>query len=209
MTTALAERLDRVEDQTFTLESVLGQFIVSTNTALLRLEREMSDFKDEVRTFKIEAERDRKRMNKQWGRLANKMGTLVEDIAAPNVRRAAAEDLGGGDLELFAVRVEKRHAVDRARQREFDVVAVTREMLVINETKSNPKPEYVNDFVELLQEIGEWFPEYSDRRLVPIFSSLYIPENVVTQLTRNGIYAMAMQDDNMVLLNMEQLRVSD
>jgi len=29
---------------------------------------------------------DRKEMNKQWGNLANKMGTIVEDIIRPGIR---------------------------------------------------------------------------------------------------------------------------
>ena len=83
---------DIVEHRVDTLESILGQFIVDTKAAFLRLERsqtnlhqEMQDFKDEMRTFKDEAESDRKRMNKQWGELANKVGTAVEDIVAPNI----------------------------------------------------------------------------------------------------------------------------
>ena len=30
-------------------------------------------------------------MNKRWGQLANKMGTVVEDIVAPSVRQLKAE----------------------------------------------------------------------------------------------------------------------
>ena len=37
-----------------------------------------------------EAARERREMNKRWGELANKMGTVVEDIVAPSIRRTGA-----------------------------------------------------------------------------------------------------------------------
>lgn len=46
---------------------------------------EMKDFKDEMIIFKNESQTDRKNMNKQWGDLANKLGTIVEDIVAPQL----------------------------------------------------------------------------------------------------------------------------
>ena len=86
-----------VEEKFEYLESVLGQFIVTTSTSLTRLEKnisalsvEMRDFKNEMRGFKNEMQSfkdqsiaDRKSMNKKWGDLANKMGTVVEDIVIP------------------------------------------------------------------------------------------------------------------------------
>ena len=104
----LSEKVDRIDFKVDSLESILGTFIVSTNTALLRLEREMREFKNEMREFKDESERNRKRMDKHWGKLANKLGTIVEDIVAPNVPRIAKEFFGIEDIDLFAVRVRKK-----------------------------------------------------------------------------------------------------
>lgn len=47
----------------------------------------MSDFKNEARV-------DRNEMNKKWGDLANKMGTLAEDLAAPSIPRIIKERFG-------------------------------------------------------------------------------------------------------------------
>lgn len=51
-------------------------------------------------------------------------------------------------------------------------------------------------------------PEYRDLPVVPVFSSLSLPDNLVTMLTRNGVYALAMDDDNetMQLLNLDEVR---
>jgi hypothetical protein len=36
-----------------------------------------------------------------WGELANKMGTLVEDIVAPNIPRIAKRYFGAEELEVM------------------------------------------------------------------------------------------------------------
>ena len=90
----LEERVDR-------LESLLGQFIVNTDVALRRLKASVEAFKEEMRVFKDEVNEDRKRMNKMWGEFANKMGTLVEDIVAPNIPGIAKRYFGAEELEVM------------------------------------------------------------------------------------------------------------
>ncbi len=205
MVASIRKTVDRIDAQVDTLESALGTFIVSTNAALLRLEREMREFKEEMRGFKDESERDRKRMNKQWGDLANKMGTLVEDIVAPNIPRVAKEYFGVEDLDFFAVRVAKRNARIPDLKRAFDVIAVSKGHFFLNKTKATPRANYIDGFVETLGEIDDWFPEYRDKALVPIFSSLSISEELVKYLTRKKIYAMGMKDDTMHIANFEDV----
>ncbi|PMQ01786.1 MAG: hypothetical protein CBR30_03705 [Dictyoglomus sp. NZ13-RE01] len=181
------------------LESILSQFIVNTDVALRRLETSLEEFKDEMKAFKDE-------MNKRWGDLANKMGTLVEDIVAPNIGGVAKKYFGCEDFDFFAVRVRRRNTKDRSKFREFDVIAIWNDNVIINETKSNPRMEYINEFIDVLKEIYDYFPEYKDKKIIPIFSSLYLPEEVVVYLTKKKIYAMAMKDDNMDILNFDKVK---
>lgn len=58
----------------------------------------------------------------------------------------------------------------------------------------------------LIQNFQTSFPQYQSKQLVTIFASMHIPDNVGKQLTKMGIYAMAMGDDNMDLLNFEALQ---
>lgn len=162
---------------------------------------EMKEFKDEMKEFKDEMREDRRNMNKKWGEIANKMGTVVEDIVAPNIPRIAQEYFQCEDAEFFGLRVTKRNSKDKSRSREFDIIAVYDDKILINETKSSPRIDYINEFIEVLKEVYDYFPEYKGKRIIPIFSSLYIPENVVTYLTKVKVYAMAMKDDVMELLN--------
>jgi hypothetical protein len=169
------------------------------------MERGIEQLRNEMGDFKDEMEKEVKRMNKQWGELANKMGTVVEDIVAPNIPRIAKEYFKCGDLEDFMVRRKVRNKKERSRSREFDVVAVCDDKVIINETKSTPRLDYINDFIEVLRDIHDYFPEYKGKKIIPIFVSLYITEDVVNFLSKNNIYAMGMRDDTMDILNFSEL----
>jgi len=210
-----------VEEKFGYLESVLGQFIVSTNTSLGRLERnisrlanemgefkdEMREFKDEMREFKDESIADRKNMNKKWGELANKMGTVVEDIVAPSLGGIAREYFKVDEFDFFAVRLKKKNHDGNVR-REFDVVAASRDYFFVVETKATPRTEYIRKFIELVPELASWFPDAKDKKIIPVFASLYMPEDSIAYLTNNNIFAMAMREDNMDLLNPQILQRS-
>lgn len=166
---------------------------------------EMKDFKDEMKDFKDETRATHKEMNKRWGELANKMGTLVEDIVAPNVRRIAKEYFHCPELDFFAVRIEKRQPQAPSQRREFDVVAVAGEKVFLVETKSTVRETYVTEYIKFIQngEFFAYFPEYDGKRLIPVFASLSVPPDKVAVLSRAGIYVMAMTDTTMDLINFE------
>ena len=147
-------------------------------------------------------------MNKRWGELANKMGTVVEDIVAPSVRRLAREVFDCGDLQYFSPRVSLKRSDDRSREREFDALYVGTRAVLLNETKSSPRSSDARAFAEFLRsnEFALYFPQYRELPIVPAFSSLSIPADMVTCLTRRGIYALAMGDEAMQVLNLEAVR---
>ena len=228
-----------VEEKFGYLESVLGQFIVSTNMSLGRLEKnvsalsnemqgfknemqdfknemrdfknemrdfknEMRDFKNEMRDFKDEAKVERKSMNKKWGELANKMGTVVEDIVAPSLGGIAREYFKVDEFDFFAVRLTKRNSTGTIR-REFDVVAESKDYFFVVETKATPRTEYIQKFIKFVPELNSWFPDMQNKRIVPIFASLYLPSDSIQYLTNNNVFCIAMKDDNMDLLNPQLL----
>ena len=174
------------------------------------MEREEMDRRLEgmIAEMKEESARDRREMNKRWGELANKMGTIVEDIIAPSLRRMALEEFNCGEEVFFSPRVSRIRSDDPSRQREFDVLYVGARAVLLNETKSAPRSEYIQAFVDFLRrgEFALYFPEYQEMPIVPVFSSLHIPGNLVTHLTRNGIYAVAMGEEAMRVLNLDTVR---
>ena len=152
---------------------------------------------------RAEAARDRKAMNRRWGELANKMGTVVQDIVAPSLRRIARDELGCGDERSFSVTMSRVRSDDPHCRREFDALYVGTQAVLLNETKSTALSEYAKEFVEFLKsgEFGLYFPEYRELPLVAVFSSLRLPDDVITYLTRNGIYAVSMGEETMQVRN--------
>ena len=195
--------MEHTEERVDRLEVLFGQFMIQINTAILRIDRAIEEMKEEGERSRKE---DRKEWNKRWGELANKMGTLVEDIVAPNIPYIAQKYFGFEDIEDFAVRRIIKNKKDKSRTREFDVIALSGNKVIINETKSTPKIDYINNFKDALNEIEDYFPEYRDKKIIPIFASLYIREDIVAYLTRINIYAMAMGSEDMDILNFGQLK---
>ncbi len=81
----LEVKVDRLEQA---LERFINNDGIEFNklyNSQMRTEAELRDFKDEMRGW-------RKEMNIKWCEMAKKMGTMVEDLAAPSVPRIIRED---------------------------------------------------------------------------------------------------------------------
>ena len=135
--------------------------------------------------------------------MANRLGTVVQDIVAPSLGRLAREELGCGDERFFFINAVRVRSDDPHYRREFDAVYVGTRGVLLNETKSTALSEYATAFMQFLKsgEFGLYFPEYRELPLVPVFSSLSLPDDLVAYLTKNGIYAVAMGDETMQVLN--------
>jgi hypothetical protein len=229
----LAQRTQTVEERTDRLESILAAFMERTDGSIERLERaiermeqegardreaaardreESARFRAEMardrEEMKQQADRERREMNKRWGELANKMGTVVEDIVAPSIQRLARAVFDCGEPQYFGTRVSLSRGDDRSRRREFDALYVGTRAVLLNETKSSPRASDARRFAEFLEsgEFARYFPQYRDLPIVAAFSSLSIPDDMVTYLTRRGIYAIAMGDEAMQVLNLDAVR---
>jgi hypothetical protein len=171
---------------------------------------EMKDFKDEMTDFRNRTEADMKKFQRELreeaGRVDNKMGTLVEHMIAPGIPGIAKTYFGDNDLTSFSIRVRRKSMGGPPKKREFDVIAFSEKNFYVTETKSDPKPELAKKFADGLPELPDYFPEYRDKNIIPIFSSLFIPENVKTFLSRRGIYAMGLHEDTMDLLNFDEVK---
>jgi hypothetical protein len=150
---------------------------------------------------RLRAAEERKAINKQWGELSHKLGTIVEDIVAPNIPRIARELFGCPQVDDLMQFRQVRNKKNPALRREFDVIAVCGDKVLINETKSTVRKSYIDEFIEVLPQIFDYFPEYAGKTIVPVLSALSISPDMVNYLTKNRIYALAMGDETMELLN--------
>ena len=225
----LTQRTEAVEERTDSLETILARFMARTDAAGARTDAAIDRLESIIERREHEGARDReaaardreaaarereaaarerREMNKRWGELANKMGTVVEDIVAPSVRRQAREVFDCGELRQFWTRMSASRSDDPSRTREFDALYVGTRAVLLNETKSSPRASDARRFAAFLEsgELACYFPQYRKLPIVAAFSSLSIPDDLVTYLTRRGIYAIAMGDEAMQVLNLDAVR---
>ena len=208
----------QIEERVARLEDTLSQFIKQTTQALLRMERdtaalkqemrsfkdemrefkeEMLAFKDEMRDFKNESRRQLKESNLRWGELANKMGTLVEDLVFPSLRRIIREQF---DLEAELIMMPEKRLPD-GRTREFDAVALAGPYVILNSTKTTLRNVYVDSFINEIKDFREFFPEYNDRKLIGILAALHIPEQQLDYAEKKGFLVIGVGEQIMEIKN--------
>lgn len=163
---------------------------------LERLSFELGDFKTEMRG-------SQKRINKQWGELSRKMGTLAEDLVAPSIPRILREVVNcpSKSPQTMAVRVRRYHQYDYEWRQEFDVVATCGNYLLINETKSTLRAEDIPAFIDLLQVTRDFFPEHADKQVIGAIASLYVDASVARHAERNGLIVLGFGEELMSVLN--------
>ena len=161
-------------------------------------EERMARFEQEMRASKRE-------LDKKWGDLANKMGTILEDIVAPNLQRLARDYFRLNPVLDFMIRRVRRRPDCLTVETEFDALLVGAEAVIVGEAKSTPSIESADAFADKVRAFFDFFPEYRGRRLIPVFGSWAIADPVIERLTQQGIYALRMGEDTMELANAARL----
>ncbi len=191
MATGIKERVSFLED-------TLNRFILHTDKTLYELSKEMKEFKDEMRV-------SRKEMNKRWGDLSNKLGSFAEDIAAPNVPRIAKEYFKEKSIRRYMTNIRAINPLKPEQIYEFDAIVLAENKVFLLETKFTVRMKYIESLPEIIRRFQTCFPEYADKEQITIFGSMSIPDNIVKRLTKMGVYAMAMGDETMDLLNFDEI----
>lgn len=193
-----------LEERVTDLEEAMAELARAqtiTQTELTRLSQEMREFKDEMGEFKDRAEQSNIEMNRQWGQLANKMGTMVEDLVAPSLPRIVRQVTGCAEeeIEFMAIRVRRR--LDNKRSREFDAVAVCGDYVLVNETKSSLDSRDIERFAKAMVTARDFMPEYSGRSFIGAIASLYVDNNLVRYGERRGLIVLGFGQNVMEVLN--------
>ena len=208
--------METVEERVETLEMTLQRFIANNNSAMLRHEQanerhdRMCERLDqnliEIRQEMAQMREDGRRHAVEMAQIANRIGRFAEDFVNPNIPRVAREVFGIAQFEFEGQRVKRWQPADPGRSREFDCIIAGSKHLIIAEAKLTSRVKDIDEFAESLEDIFDYFTEYRGYTLAPIFASLALNPDLVRRLTRVKIYAMALGEHTMELLNLEQVR---
>ena len=182
----VAKRVDRLEE----IMAELAEQSKITQSEVARLSSETRTFKDD--------------MNKKWGDLARKMGTLVEDIFIPSFDIVLEKYFNVIPKKV----ISRMRLRDKDRVLELDILGYTDDKAFIVEVKSSPdRPGYVDDFIEKLKILPEFLPEIKSYKVIPIYAGLTMSENTIKHLTKNNIYALIVKGDILEIANFGKIKV--
>ena len=180
-------------------------YIQSTQQQIDRLSIEMRDFKDEMLDFKEWSKRNIENLNLQWGNLANKMGTLVEDIFSPSIDQVIQKH-----FRVQCDIIDTNKLIRKGKESlELDILALSREtkQAFIVEVKSSPdRIEYIDKFIEKLKRVPQFLPELEDYTLIGIYAGLNMNEETVNILTQKKLYAMIVKGDILEIVNFDKVK---
>jgi hypothetical protein len=169
-------------------------------------EQRLAEKKQADAEWKAEKKQMNREWNQKWGEVTEKLGTFAEDLAAPNLKRIAREQFGCESLDYYSVRIDKRNPLDYSQMFEFDAILVAGQTVLLLESKFTVRMKYLEGVPRLIENFKLCFPEYNSYKLIPVFASMSIQPDQVKYLTNQGIYAMALGEENMELLNFDDLQ---
>jgi hypothetical protein len=223
-----------VEERVSTLEKVLEEFIVHTNTlfgeskinndlaerrlekyqiktdiALNRLEKGLEEFKDEMSAFKDEMSAFKDRMEASHKNMNRQWAELAKKMGTLD------EDLVSPAVrpmirQYFGCDPIKRSIRELVRKDgdsfEVDVLAVCENKVFMIEVRATPRVNYVDEILEKVPLFRKFYPEYQDKEVIPIFASIIFPEHIIQYATRKGLYVMAYREwEYMDIINFNEV----
>jgi hypothetical protein len=197
----LAPRVATLEDamQELAFQSARTQEELARLSREMReFKQEMSDFKDEMRDFKDETRREHRELNRKWGDMANRLGTIVEDLVVPSLPQIIRETFAEDIIDLS---VRRRRKLPEGRSKEFDAIAVTPTLVCVNSTKATLRSADVDRMVAEIEELREFFPAYREVPVVGILATLAAEDSVVRYATKLGFLVLAVGDELMEVQN--------
>jgi hypothetical protein len=169
-----------------------------------KIEEYRKETTQKIEEYRKETDRKIEEQQKQWGQLANKMGTLVEDLFIPSIQVYLEKA-----FQCVVSRVMPRVKQTVGGQTmEIDIVVVSEDKRVfVIEVKSRPnRADNIKDLQEDLRDFLTFFPEYTGYQLIPIYAGLCMDKSIVSRCTNNKIYAMVVKGDILEILNLEAVQ---
>jgi hypothetical protein len=190
-TSAVVKKTSAVVERTSAFVEKMLAKIDATND---RMDARQAQLSKDMRASSAKADRT-------VGEMANKMGTLVEDIVSPGIATMFQQQFGRELLPYPGPRVRRIHRHDAGRMREFDYVAMDADVMLVTETKSKLRPENIPEFIGVLQEIRDYLFEADGRMVFGCLASFSLDPSLVIAGERQGLLMVGLGTGLMRVLN--------
>ena len=204
------DRLDKTVQEMKEDTRLLGERLDKTiqemkeDTRLFKegTDRTIQDMKESTKTFEENMNKTIRDMNRRWGELANKMGTVTEDIVAPGFPFLIERHFG---LSLDDISCRRKVKDKSGNRWEFDLVARSGNIAFIVDVKSDyNKIEYLDHFIQvLLPKAAELLPDLKGCKIIGCIASFRLAPSIIERASEMGILAISLGGDYLEFCNQE------
>ncbi|WP_456370316.1 hypothetical protein [Thermodesulfatator atlanticus] len=161
------------------------------------------EFQTELKEMRDEFQTEMKKMRQKWGEIAERMGTLAEDIFAPGVPYL---------VESFGYTISKRMLdvgyKKAGKFRQYDAIVVAedekgQELIFAAEVKSQARSEDFNQLKNALEDLMFFEPVYREKKIIPVLAAFRIPEDLINLANKRGVLLVRMGGEYLEPLNPE------
>ncbi|MBC8458291.1 MAG: DUF3782 domain-containing protein [Deltaproteobacteria bacterium] len=140
-------------------------------------------------------------LNETVNALTGKWGKFVEGLVAPGAVRMFKEQ--GIDVE----RASTRNKIQKnGEEMKIDVMLENEKYIVAIEVKSTLKVEDVNEHIENLRRLREFFPRFKAQNLIGAVARIVIEEEADKYAYRKGLFVIGQTGETVKILNDEKFK---
>ena len=156
-------------------------------------DRKFAETDKQFKETDIQFKETDKKINQVLGLFTSQWGKLVEAIIAPSCLKLFKER--GIDVTGIYPNVKVHHG---DLQGEFDVVLRNGTEVVIVEIKTTFTKENVDDFLEKMATVREYFPEYGNKKFYGAIAAIKYDENSHRYAYKKGLFVLINKGENIV-----------
>jgi len=172
------------------------------NKTIQEMKEDTQKFLEGTKVYQDRMDKTIQDMNRQWGELANKMGTVTEDIVAPGFPFLIERHFG---LSLDDISCRRKVKDKSGNRWEFDLVARSGNIAFIVDVKSDyNRREYLDHFTQLvLPKAVELLPDLRGCKVIGGIASFRLDPSIIEQASQMGILAISLGGDYLEFCNQE------
>ncbi len=198
-TRLLGERLDKTIQE---MKEDTRLFKEGTDKTIQEMKEDTRIFREGVKVYQDRMNKTIRDMNRRWGELANKMGTVTEDIVAPGFPLLIERHFG---LSLDDISCRRKVKDKSGNRWEFDLVARSGNIAFIVDVKSDyNRVEYLDHFTQVvLPKAAELLPDLKECKIIGCIASFRLVPYIIEKASEMGILAISLGGDYLEFCNQE------
>ena len=147
------------------------------------------------------------RHRREVGKIAHRLGRLVEDFVAPDLSRILRQlvDCPEDEEIVLNTNVKRPHPTKwqhgQKQNVEVDAMVACGYYALFNETKSQLRVEHVDHLLEVLDVAREYFPEYQQYKIIGCVAAMRVDKSLMAYASRRGLIVLALSEGWMEVQN--------